>query len=329
MVPPSSLLNPVFDLTTLSFIFVFLLFSLFSLVFIFYFRLKTRNSDHLREFSSLWTIRTLLVSFITLWALTETLRLPVLFFRRYPFIFSFFSPLTLIQQSNLCKIHVVLSLGLFEPGFFATLLFLVNVSVRKRNPTDTFATAFSIVSACCIPILVFQVLFVFFPTTFNHFGLPESLSRSFVLVSDGTGGNIALCTYPLFSSISFGAFGIVYVLSFLLSCWRLISLVINKGLRLRIYTLALAVLLTLPIQIVFLVISVLWNPDDTVFQGLALLVFLCMLSCAVVGVGILVIRPIFDALAVASIEASWCSRRNGHDLLPPSADVAEKPGVLG
>ncbi|XP_042480999.1 uncharacterized protein LOC122061650 [Macadamia integrifolia] len=320
--PPSSILNPVIDLATLCFISAFLLLSLFSLVFIFYFRLKTRNSNHLRDFSSLWAIRTLLVSFIALWAFTETLRLPFLFIRRSPFVFSFFPSLTLTQQATICKIHVVLSLGLFEPGFLATLLFLVNISVRKRNPTDTFATAFSIVSACCIPILLFQVLFVFFPTSSKNAMIPETLSRSFVVVPDGAGGNIALCAYPLFSSISFGAFGIVYALSFLLSCWRVIALVINKGLRIRIYALAAAVLLTLPIQIIFLGFSVLWSPENLLFQGLSLLVFLCVLSCAVVGVGILVLRPIFDALSVASVEASrW--------RLPLDADVAEKPGVMG
>lgn len=304
MVIPIPLLNWVFDLTTLSFILFFLLVSLFSLALIFHFRLKTRNSHYLKDFNSLWTVRILLVSFISLWALTELLRLPLL--RRHPF--PLFPSLTLTQQANLCKLHVVLSLGLFEPGFLATLLFLVNVSVRKRNPNDTLGTAILIVFSSCLPLLVLQVLFVFLSPKEGR--LPKSFGRSFVVLKDGFSGATVFCAYPLLSAVAFGCFGVVYGLCFSLSCWRVVALVINKGLRVRIYALAAAVLLALPTQILFLGISVLWRPDHEVFQGLALVVFLSVLSCAVVGEGILVIRPIGDALAAGRGFRRWrCEER--------------------
>ncbi|KAJ4950729.1 hypothetical protein NE237_027561 [Protea cynaroides] len=323
MVPSPLILNWFFHLITLSFILAFLLFSLFTLAFIFHFHLKARNNHYLRDFNSLWAVRTLLVSFIALWALTESLRLPLRLIHRSLFIHFPFLPhlLTLQQQANLCRIHVVLSLGLFEPGFLATLLFLVNVSVsiRQRNHTATTSTALYIVSAYCLPNLLLQVLFVYFPASSSKYTrLPEALSHSFVFITDGGDGNNVLCAYPLSSSISFGAFGVGYALSFLLSSWRVISLVINKGLRVRIYVLSLAVLLALPTQILFLAIfSVLLNPYDLVFQGLALLVFLCVLSCAVVAVGILVIWPIGDSLAVAG---GMCGDR-------PASSAAETDGI--
>ncbi|XP_043706365.1 uncharacterized protein LOC122656012 [Telopea speciosissima] len=295
MVQPSTILSLFFDLTTLCFVFAFLLFSLFSLATIFHFRVTTRNSHHLRDFNSFWAVRTLLVSFIALWALTETLRLPFVLLRRLHF---FSRLLTLTQQADICKIHVVLSLGLFEPGFFATLLYLVDVSVRKRNPSETFSATLSIISVCCLPIFLFQVLFVFFPTTSSkQSGLTEALNRSFVIINDGAGNNNVFCAYPLLSCIASGAFGVVYALSFLFSSWRVISLVINKGLRSRTYALSSAVLLAVPTQIILIGISVLWNPDEPVFHGLALFGFLCVLACAVGCVCILVIKPISDALA--------------------------------
>ncbi|XP_042505686.1 uncharacterized protein LOC122082293 [Macadamia integrifolia] len=314
MVPTSSILNLVFDLTTVHLIFAFLFFSFFSLATIFHFRIKTRNSSHLKDFNSFWAVRTLLVFFVALWTITEALRLPFLLLRRLHF---FPRLLTLTQQAFLCKIHVVLSLGVFEPGFLATLLFLVNVSVRKIKPSDTIATTLSVVSACCLPIFLFQILFVFFPTT----RLTETLNRSFILVPDGAGSNNVVCAYPLLSSISFGAFGLVYAFSFLLSSWRVISLVINRGLRTRIYVLSSAVLLGLPIQIIFLCVSVLWSPDDPVFHGLALFIFFSVLCCAVVGVGILVIKPIRDALALSGEACPWNKRDVNDDRLTLSADV--------
>ncbi|KAL2527523.1 Uncharacterized protein Adt_12577 [Abeliophyllum distichum] len=117
-----------FDLATVAIIAALLLLSVVSFSFIFYLRIKSRRMQHLQNFNSLWTVRLLLVTFAFLWAVNEIIRLPNV--RR-----KYFDPfLTLNQQTNLCKFHVVLSFGFYEPGFLITLLFLVNVSIKKKKP---------------------------------------------------------------------------------------------------------------------------------------------------------------------------------------------------
>nr|DAD18023.1 TPA_asm: hypothetical protein HUJ06_019486 [Nelumbo nucifera] len=301
MLPPLSIIHSASDIATLFFIFGCLLFSIFSLVSVFQFHVKTLKSYLLKDFNSLWTVRTLLVSFISLWALSELLRLPIL--RRYPF--PIFGSLTLTQQINLCKIHVVLTQGFFEPGFLVSLLFIVNISIRKRNPNDTWAMDICLLLSSCLPIFCLQVFFVFFKPK-QEARFTEGFFRSYVIEDEDDGGSgTVLCTYPLLGTIIFGAFAILYIVIFLLSCWRVITLVINKGLRYRIYGLALAVLVALPTQVLLLGISVFWEPSEPAFQLIALAMFLSVLSCALVGEGVLVIKPIVDALAIDAECCSW------------------------
>lgn len=287
-------LDTAIDLTTLSFITVLLVLCVLSLCFIFHLRFKSRSSHHLQRFNSLWTVRFLLVVFITLWSLNESL--PIALFRQ-GHLYSFSHNLTRSQQETLCRARVVLSLGLFEPAFLVTLLFLVDVSIKKETPSSLWAVGY--VLAMCLPVLSLQVLFIF--SKFDLLFWPEYFQRSFVVLSNGGfGKDTVLCAYPLLSTIVFGAFGLGYSLWFMLSCWKVVSMVINKALRVRIYGLALTVMISVPAQIVFLALSVLWKPEEPAYCLVALLVFLSAFACAVVGQGILVIRPIADSLAAGA-----------------------------
>lgn len=289
-VPSSPLHDSVFNSATLCCISGILLLSLISLAFVFHLRLQSRNAHHLQRFNSLWTVRFLLVSFITFWAFDELLRLS--FFRR-KYLFPFLPSLSLTQQANFCKVHVVFSLGFFEPGFLVTQLFLVNVSIQKKTPRGSWAIVF--VLATCFPVLFLQGLLVFFSGL--NLPLPEIFHRSSVISKNDLGDNMVLCSYPLMSSIIFGAFGIWYVVGFSLSCFKVVTIVINKGLRVRIYALAFSVLIMLPLKLLFLGLSILWEPDQTPYAAFAFLVFLSTIVIAAVGEGILVIKPIVDSLA--------------------------------
>ncbi|XP_022738624.1 uncharacterized protein LOC111291247 [Durio zibethinus] len=288
--PTLPVLGSAIDFATISFIAALLLLSLFSICFIFRLRFKSRGCRHLQNFNSLWTFRFVFVFFIMFWALTELLRLP-LFRRRY--YFPLLPQLTVPQQANLCKVHLVLSLGFFEPGFLVTLLFLLDVSVKQTTPTSFFSVLFVLTS--CLPIFLLQVYFVFFPDSKVRF--PELFHRSWFVSWHNHDHTTVLCAYPLLSTIFFSIFGAFFTLSFLLSFWRVVSHVINKALRVRIFALALTVIIGLPLQILFMGLSVFWTPDRTAFDGVALLLFLSIFMCAVVGEGILVIKPIADSLA--------------------------------
>ncbi|XP_026402019.1 uncharacterized protein LOC113297676 [Papaver somniferum] len=287
------LLSSIADLTTLTFISSILLLSFFSIFFILHFRLKSHQSQHLKDFNSLYTVRILFVSFISFWAINDILRLPYLI---PPYFLSFLYKFpSLSQQVNLCKAHIVLSQGFFQPGFFIILLFLVNISAKKKIKKNIFCRAILVLFAVCIPLLALQIFFIFFSTRLINY--PEILFRGFQL--NGVDGKV-ICTYPLMSTIVFAIFGIIYMILFTSACWKVCSIVINKGLRVRIYLLVITVLFSVSAQILILTASALWKSHELPFDWLGFVVFLSGLLCAVVGEGILVIKPIADALAVDS-----------------------------
>lgn len=281
------LLISAFDLITATFISGLIILSVLSLCFIFHLRFKSKSITHLQGFNSLWTVRFLLVLFVFLWSITELLRLP--FFRRkylYPFVPSF----SISQQANLCKVHIVLSLGFFEPAFLVTLLFLLNASIKRKTPNND-KWAITSVLLTCLPVATLQALLIFFAPFKNR--VP---AESSVVLNDGYGFETVLCAYPFLSSVLFAVFGVAYSSWFLFSCWRVLLLVINKGLRVRIYVLASIVLVAIPLQIVSLGFSVLWSPHQEVYGVVSLVGFLAAFGCATAGEGILVIKPISDAL---------------------------------
>ncbi|XVF51068.1 hypothetical protein PTKIN_Ptkin04bG0154600 [Pterospermum kingtungense] len=305
-IPTLPFLDSAIDFATISFIASLLLLSLFSICFIFHLRFKSKNSRHLQNFNSLWTVRFLFVFFITFWALSELLRLPI--FRRLYF-YPLSPELTVPQQANLCKVHLVLSLGFFEPGFLVTLLFLLDVSVKKTTNPRTYFGVFFVVTSC-IPIFLLHIYVVFFHGTDKHF--PELFHRSWYVFLNSHGDKTVLCSYPLLSTILLGVFGALFIFSFLVSFWRVVSHVINKALRFRIYALASTIVVALPLQVLLMTASVFWSPDKTVFDGVSLVVFLSTFTCAVVGEGILVIKPIADSLAAGEGERGESSRENSH-----------------
>lgn len=293
------LLESAFEYATLSLIITLLLLSLLSLCFVFQLRFKSRTLYHLQDFNSLWSVRFSLVSLITLWALNELVRIP--FFRLH-LLYSLFPSPTLSDQAHLCKIQAVLSLGFLEPAFLVTLLFLLNVSIKKKTPCGMWAIPFALFT--CLPVLMLQIMCVFVVPLNTE--LPVFFTRSSVLSKNVFGDRSAvLCAYPLLSTIVFGAFGIGYSICFFFSCGKVVSLVINKGLRVRTYGLAFTVLVALPMQIAGLGLSVLWRPEESAYSGVALVAFIGTFLCAAVGEGILIIKPITDAMAAGGHCCRW------------------------
>ncbi|RAL51494.1 hypothetical protein DM860_010996 [Cuscuta australis] len=273
-----------FDFAAVSLIACVLFLSFLSLFFIIHLRLKSRRLPHLQNFSSLWTVRLLLVFFAISWAFNEVFR--------QLFIFPILTPLTLAQQTSLCKAHVVLSLGLFEPGFLVTLLFLVNFSIKNRNPTRMWALV--AVSAVCAPILLLQTIVVFFSPAW----LPRFFLRgSSVISTDAIGNKVVLCTYPTFSFIIFSAFATAYSLTFLLSCWKVGAFVINKTIGGRINMLAVSVMVALPMQVLCLSVTPVSLPGYLLHDCAVFAMLAAVSWCVAVGEVILVIKPIADALA--------------------------------
>ncbi|KAG8381079.1 hypothetical protein BUALT_Bualt06G0084800 [Buddleja alternifolia] len=332
--PSIPVAKSVFDLATLSFVAGLLLLSLLAVAFIFHLRLRSRRAYHLQNFNSLWIVRLLLVSLASLWAVNEILRLP---FIRRKHLYPFLPSISLKQQENICKLHVVLSLGFFEPGFLITLLFLVNVSIKKKNPPQLWAIASVLI--LCSPIILLQIIFVFF-SPFESF-VPKFTPSSSVLTTDHYGNKSVLCVYPIMSSLAFSGFTIAYATAFLLSCWRVMALVINKGIRQRISMLATTVMVALPLQIICLSLSWLWmSPEDAVYGSLVLAMFVSVAWCMAVGEVILVLRPIRDTLEAGGDCCRWSpgggypetakhgdkEQGRNHDGAPPGAAEEREKG---
>lgn len=286
----ADLVVSAFDVAVLWLIAAVLLLSLFSLCFIFHLCFKSRTSRHLRHFNTLWSVRSLLVLLIALWSLSELLRLPLL--RRHGLL------LLHHHQALLCKLHVALSLGFLEPAFLVTLLFLVDASIKKNDVNGCLSSVAASVFATCSPLLFLQIIVLFFSSSrLQLLGVPYYFWSSSCSVGSGETSAV-LCSYPLLSTAVFGSFGVGYSLTFLFSAWRVVSMVINKALRVRIHGLVIAVMVSLPVQVVLLVLSVLWGPEEPAFDGVSFAVFFSTFTCAVVGEGILVIKPIADSLIV-------------------------------
>ncbi|KAK7319810.1 hypothetical protein RJT34_04537 [Clitoria ternatea] len=315
-----SFLNSFFDLITVIFITALITLSVLSLCFIFHLHIKSKSLTHLQGFNSLWTVRFLLVLFIFLWAITELFRLPF-FRRRYSHLF--LPSLAIHQQANLCKVHIVLSLGFFEPAFLVTLIFLLNASIKKKTPNDTWAITF--VLLMCLPIAAMHIFLIFFNPAENR--MPGFFHQTSVVIDDNIGNEMVLCAYPILNNLVFAGFSAMYLVWFLFSCWKVLSLAINKGLRGRIYGLVSVVLVALPLQVVSLGFTMLWDPREEVYGIISLLVFLGAFCCATIGEGILVIKPISDALdAGGGACCMWKPHHHGghdHKSLLASEHVGE------
>ncbi|KAG6543521.1 hypothetical protein Mapa_015015 [Marchantia paleacea] len=89
--------------------------------------------------------------------------------------------------------------------------------------------------------------------------------------------------------------------------------------KLRVYGLVLAVVFLLPVHVLFLGFSVLSRPSEPVFEAMGFMGFLTVLLCTTVGEGILVIRPIADALAVRWVFES-AEKKRRHAIEEVSAE---------
>ncbi|KAJ9539575.1 hypothetical protein OSB04_026081 [Centaurea solstitialis] len=259
---PILITDTALDFATIPVIGAILVLSLVSLSFIFHLRLRSRQ---LPEFNYLWTVRLLLVFFISHWAINEIIRLP--FFRR-----RYFSPLvpslTFSEQDDLCKLHVVFSLGFMEPGFLIALFFLINESLRKQNQKPRSETgAVCWVLSMSLPTLILQTIVVFFLNPLFKAHLPPVMVESSFLSVDEDGNKSMTCTYPLLSSIVFGAFGITYSVCLLVSCWRVVSLAINKGMKSRITGLGWTVMTSLCVESLLLGVVGFGKPESIWYEG--------------------------------------------------------------
>ncbi|CAL5031888.1 unnamed protein product [Urochloa decumbens] len=191
-----------------------------------------------------------------------------------------------------------------QDWLFLLLSFLLSAALQKQElgtlnrkwNRKTIRAVFIL----CSPSLIWEACVVFVGAhIYSDDGQQSKLAKYWYSASAIHNGDIT-CTYPLLSSIFLGAFYIILTVYVMFVGRQMLSLVINKGLRRRIYMLIFAIGILLP-RATLLGLSVLPWPGE-VHEALVFVSFLVLMLAAMVGIVILVYFPVADTFAIGDQE---------------------------
>ncbi|KAG8047127.1 hypothetical protein GUJ93_ZPchr0008g11488 [Zizania palustris] len=218
--------------------------------------------------------RLLLAFFAGLLAAAEMLRLP--FFRRV------ISPGRHVMP---CLAYPLVAHGIAEPCFLATVLLLLRASIGGvRLPAAAIAVPFA-----CMPFLSGHVAVLVTPA--DVVAYPGQLAHA----ADGA----AHCAYPAYAATLLLALAAVYVPLLASACWSVAAVAINRRLRTRAYTLVALLVVPLPMQVVALALTSVWDTPRHTSPTVGLVGFLAAGIAAAASLAILVLLPVYDALVLA------------------------------
>lgn len=254
--------------------------------------IKRRGYQRLSYFNGPWLTRITLIVVAFWWGIGEVLRLTFVNGEG-----RFTSDRT--WQANVCKFYIISNLGFAEPGLFLLLAFLLSAALQKQelgtlNHKWNRKTIRAML-IICFPSLLWEACVVFIgPRVASDDGQTSNLAKYWYSASSDHQGNVA-CTYPLLSSIFLGAFYIILIIYVMFVGGQMLSLVINKGLRRRIYMLIFATAILLP-RAALLGLSIVPWPGEIAHESLVFVSFLVLMLAAMVGIVILVYFPVADTL---------------------------------
>ncbi|KAM0009296.1 hypothetical protein Hdeb2414_s0021g00574421 [Helianthus debilis subsp. tardiflorus] len=306
--PLTSVLADALGVVTICLVAVLGLIGLLCILYSFYFRdhIRSQSQTQLRYFSGPWVVRIIFILFAIWWGFGEILRLE--FLRRDGRVLN---TLDLKWQETVCKCYIVSNLGFSEPCLFLTLIFLLRASLQKTesgplSPKWNFRTVMYIL-LCALPLFALQMTVVLVGPNFET-DLHMNKKGYFFKTTEDL-NNVARCYYPLLSTMFLGLFATILTLYLFWLGSRILFLVINKGLKKRVYTLIFFVSGFYPLRVLLLGLSVLFTPGDAVFEVVAFLAFLSLLCCVGVGICVLVYFPIADSLALKNLQDMEATRR--------------------
>ncbi|KAK6923629.1 hypothetical protein RJ641_009829 [Dillenia turbinata] len=301
--PLPSLAVDALGVVTIALVSLSVLLGLFCILYTLYFRSRVLRCGfvQLGYFNGPWIVRITFILFGIWWGFGEIVRLNLL--RQEGRILN---ALGLKWQESLCKYYIVSNLGFAEPCLFLTLSFLLRASLQWRGSGiltqkwNKKTTGYVLVY--CLPVFVFDLLLVLIGPKYQHGNdkskLPKYFTNAIMLWRHEDKQAIALCTYPLLSTILHGLFATLLTAYLLLLGKQMVSSVINKGLQRRVYMLIFLVSSFLPCRVLLLGFSVLSKPEHFLFEALAFAGFLVLLACVIVGYFMLVYLPVADSLAL-------------------------------
>jgi hypothetical protein len=219
-------------------------------------------------------------------------------------------------QETVCKCYIVSNLGFAEPCLFLTLAFLLRAPLQEMElgilSRSWNGKTAGYVLLYCLPMFVLQLFVILIGSDKSH---QVKLLPYFTAAASRKGNteDIALCTYPLLSTIFLGIFATILTAYLFWLGSQILKLVINRGLQKRVYTLIFSVSSFLPLRVILLGLSVLSKPEDFLFEALVLLAFLALLCFAGMCICILVYYPVADSLALGNLQDMEAARRRVDD----------------
>ncbi|CAG7861550.1 unnamed protein product [Brassica rapa] len=330
--PLTKLVPDAFGVLTISLVLLLILLGLLCIAYSFYFQSHVRKHGFLQlgYFSGPWIIRIAFILFAICWAVGEILRLSLFRYHR-----RILSGLDLRWQENVCKWYTVSNLGFAEPCLFLTLMFLLRAPLKMESG-GALSGKWNRNTACyillyCLPMLALQLAVVLSESRLNggsgsYVNLPPSFTRTYSqVIIDGE--EVALCVYPLLSTVILGVFAAVLTAYLFWLGRQILKLVINKRLQKRVYALIFSVSCFLPLRIITLCLSVLTKADKIGFEALSFLAFLSLLCLSVVSICLLVYFPVSDSMALRGLrdveeedDRTVTEERSGALLLGPQTD---------
>lgn len=300
--PLTKLVPDAFGVLTICLVALLILLGLLCIAYSFYFHSHARKQGFIQlgYFTGPWIVRITFILFSFWWAVGEIFRLSL--FRRHT---SLLSGLDLRWQENVCKWYIVSSLGFAEPCLLLTLMFLLRAPLKIDS--GALSGKWNRNTACYIilyslPMLALQLAVVLSGSRLNggYVKLSSHFTRTYSQVTIDH-AEVALCTYPLLSTIILAVFAAVLTAYLFLLGRQILKLVINKRLQKRVHTLIFSVFSFLPLRIAMLCLSVLARADKIVFEALSFLAFLSFFCFCVVSICLLVYFPVSDSMALRGL----------------------------
>lgn len=272
------------------------LLGLFCILYSCYFRARIHSQGYIRlnYFSGPWIIRITFILFSIWWGFGEIIRLSLL--RRRGRILD---ELSFQWQETICKCYIVSNLGFAEPCLFLTLVFLLRAPLEMGSRILTHK--WNAKTACCIilycvPSFTLQLFVILIGPQLNKVSISGKELPHYFTSSTRKSGTMALCAYPLLSTIIHGLFAIILTIYLFWLGRQILQLVLNKGLRKRVKILILSAFSFLMIRVLLIGLTVLSNPEHFLFETVAFSSFLCLLCCAGLCIILLVYYPVADSL---------------------------------
>ena len=335
VMPLTKLVPDAFGVLTISLVLLLILLGLLCIAYSLYFQSHVRRQGYLQlgYFTGPWIIRIVFILFAIWWGIGEILRLSL--FRRHRRILS---GLDLRWQENVCKWYIVSNLGFAEPCLFLALMFLLRAPLKMESGGGgALSGKWNRNTACyivlyCLPMLALQLGIVLSESRLNggsgsYVKLPDNFTKAYSrVIIDGDEEEVALCTYPLLSTVVLGVFAAVLTAYLFCLGRQILKLVINKRLQKRVYALIFSVSCFLPLRIITLCLTVLTKADKIVFEALSFLAFFSLFCLSVVSICLLVYFPVSDSMALRGLgdveedDRTVTEERSGALLLGPQTD---------